>query len=80
MHKPDIETLVRECLSQVLKRPIQAGTAVAREDDGSWDSLRHVELVFLLEERTGIRFTQEEITGIRDSQDIVHLVAGKHGP
>ncbi len=79
MPDPDVETLVRECLSQVLKRQIDAGMPVERQDDGNWDSLRHVELIFMLEDRTGFRFTEEEITGIRNSNDIIHLVAGKHG-
>ena len=75
----NIETLVSECLSQVLRRQIDAGMLIERQDDGDWDSLRHVELIFMLEDRTGIRFTEEEITGINNSNDIIHLVAGKHG-
>lgn len=79
MPDPDVETLVRECLSLVLKRQIDAGTSVERQNDGDWDSLRHVELIFMLEDRADIRFTEDESTGIQSLNDIVRLVADKHG-
>ncbi len=78
MPEGEIDTLVRECLSLVLGRPVDADTPLDRRHDADWDSLRHVELIFMLEDRTGMRFTEAESTGLQSVDDIVALIRSRH--
>jgi len=79
MHDNDTRILVNECLSLVLRRTGEIDGNVERQNNSDWDSLKHVELIFMIEDRTGIRFTQEEIAGIKNTDDIVRIVETKNG-
>lgn len=46
-------------------------------DEGLWDSLKKVEIIFALEDEFGITFEQEEIAGIKTPQDILAIVESK---
>jgi|HigsolmetaAR203D_1030402.scaffolds.fasta_scaffold00453_31 acyl carrier protein len=51
-----------------------------REEVAAWDSLKHLEIIFVLEEEFGIRISAEQAADIRGSQDLVDLVEGsRHG-
>jgi acyl carrier protein len=43
-------------------------------DDPDWDSLRHVELVFALEDTLGIRFDENEIPTLLSLETIADSV------
>ncbi len=73
----DMKSLVLECLSTVLNKEITSD--IKRESLDEWDSLRHVELIFMLEDRTGLRFTEDEISGITSTSDIADLISIKNG-
>ena len=45
----------------------------------AWDSLRHIELLLLVEEALGTPFTAEEIDSTHRYDDLVRLVARKQG-
>jgi len=79
MHDNDTRILVNECLSLFLRRTGEIDGNVERQNNSDWDSLKHVELIFMMEDRTGIRFTQEEIAGIKNTDDIVRIVETKNG-
>jgi acyl carrier protein len=64
----DVEAGVRRIMSVVLKRPIQPGEAVSRAAERGWDSLRHVELVFSIEDEFGVSFDEHELASL-DSLD-----------
>jgi acyl carrier protein len=50
---------VAALLSLALARPVSTETDVSRDDCGDWDSLKHVEFVFMVEDRFGIQFPEE---------------------
>ena len=77
MTRPQIHAAVAELLSITVGRPIALTEAVTRDAEPTWDSLKHVELIFMLEERFGVQFSEEEMAALRSSGDIVHAVEGK---
>jgi acyl carrier protein len=48
----------------------------ARDVDG-WDSLNHVNLMILVEEEFGVRFTTDEVSGLQDVGELKRLLASK---
>jgi acyl carrier protein len=59
MNQEDIESGLLELFSIVLEHPVTS--AVARENEARWDSLKHMQLVFSVEEKFQVQFTEEEI-------------------
>jgi len=55
----DIEKDLVEICSAVLEHPVEA--TVARANDATWDSLRHMQIIFAVEEKYDLQFTEEEI-------------------
>jgi acyl carrier protein len=43
-----------------------------------WDSLRHIEILFAIENAFHVRFTMPEISGLRKLGDIRNLLATKN--
>ena len=68
-----LEEIVRDTLGIVLGRDIAAGDPVVRKEQPDWDSLKHVELVFALEDALGIRFDVDEIGELISVASIAEL-------
>jgi acyl carrier protein len=66
-----LEVTVRETLGVVLGRHIAADDPVCRDRQPDWDSLKHIELVFALEDALGVRFEADEIGDLTDVASIV---------
>jgi len=64
----EVESTIHRVLETLLGRTIRPGENPRRSDEAAWDSLKHVELVFSLEEALGIQFGAEEL-GELDSYD-----------
>jgi acyl carrier protein len=65
---------VHRLLSFVLRRPIREDENPSRATEPGWDSLKHVELVFLIEDHFGMRFREPEIAKLDDARQIERLV------
>jgi acyl carrier protein len=71
---------VRRLLRTILQLPAQDDSALRREDVDAWDSLKHMEIVFALEDRYGVRFDESEFAALDTSAAIAaalqrHLAA-----
>lgn len=77
MTRPQIHTAVAELLSITVGRRITQAESVTRDSEATWDSLKHVELIFMLEERFGIQFSEEEMAALRSSDEIVQAIEEK---
>jgi acyl carrier protein len=64
----------------VLGRHIGPGDPVRRDEQPDWDSLKHIELVFALEDALGVRFETDEIGELADVASIVKLAGRHHAP
>ena len=78
MSPEDIERKVLLVLSAVLKRDFDVGSNVVREQTGGWDSLKHVEIMFALEDEFGLEFSEQELGGLDSTAAIVKAVSEKY--
>jgi len=78
MTDKDIEAKVRELLALVLEKPIPAAQPVSRANEPKWDSLKHVELIFALEDTFGVRFSEQDMAGLDSIQSIVAALGRRH--
>ena len=74
MNRDQVEARVHEVLALVLKLPISPGEPLVRADVPEWDSLSHVEIIYAVEESTGVMFSEEEIASLDGSASIVDAV------
>jgi acyl carrier protein len=69
---------IRELLETALSTPLDAVANPSRDQVDAWDSLTHLELVFLLEERFDARFSEEEIVEMSSLESILAVLKAKH--
>ena len=79
MTRSEIQRAVAELMSISLGRPVVAAESVTRDPDPTWDSLKHVQLILLLEEHFGVQFSEEEMGALRSSDKIVQAIEEKSG-
>jgi acyl carrier protein len=79
MTRIEIQEAVAELLSISLERHVAQAESVTRDSDPNWDSLKHVQLILLLEEHFGLQFSEEEMSALRSSDEIVHAIEEKSG-
>jgi acyl carrier protein len=72
MSAHEIEERVIATVAAVLKSPVTARTM--REACPAWDSLKHIEVVFAVEDEFGLAFTEEELSGIDGAATLVTMV------
>lgn len=69
-----IQARVEELLGLILGRTITNGTLVQRASEPVWDSIKHIELFFALEDAFGVRFGEDELAGLNSIDAIVASV------
>jgi acyl carrier protein len=55
------------------------GGQFVRQTCPDWDSLKHVQIVFALEDAFGVAFSLEELADLNDSETIARYVAERLG-
>lgn len=73
----EVQAAVADLLSISVGRHIAPGELVTRDSEPTWDSLKHVELILMLEEHFGVRFSEEEMVALRTSDEIADAIKGK---
>ncbi len=68
---------VHRLLSFILRRPIGDQENPSRAAEPRWDALKHVELVFLIQDHFGMRLSDKEISELEDALAIESLVHQK---
>lgn len=69
---------LRRVIADALDIPVEQVTeATSVENEEAWDSLRHMIIIFGLEDAFGIRFTDDEITQLVSASKIDEIIAGK---
>jgi acyl carrier protein len=69
---------VRPLLEEVLGVDLGDESDPSRATIDRWDSLAHLEVVFVLEEEFGVRFSEPEIAEMSSLDAIVRVIRGKH--
>jgi acyl carrier protein len=72
----EVKQVIAEILSTTLERPVLENEIVSRQQEGKWDSLKHVEIIFSLESAFNIQFTETEMSELNSSDVILTYVLG----
>lgn len=78
MGRPTIEERVLCVLASILKRDLASDTDATRENTEGWDSLKHVELIFAIEDEFAMEFSEEELGGLDSVSRISSLIRAKN--
>lgn len=70
----DTADRVRELLEVALGKSFDAGANVQREQEEAWDSVKHVELIFLLEDEFDMEFDEETMAQLNSVDSIVAAI------
>ena len=73
-------TRLREILETALAMPLEDVENPSRDELEGWDSLAHIEVVFMVEEEFDVRLSEAEIAAVRSLEDLVEVVRAKHAP
>lgn len=81
MTRETIDDTVRGILATAFNRPVGPGDDMRRADEAAWDSVKHIDILFMLEEELGITFDETEIPALDSVRAIVdhaaaHLAVG----
>lgn len=74
MEHNEIERTVRDVLGTILRQRFEAGAGISRGNTPAWDSLKHIEIMFALEDEFGIEFSEEELASLDSVPKIVDAV------
>lgn len=72
MDRDQIEQVVVKTLSAALKCEVDRNTS--RQNTPQWDSLKHIDAVFTLEEELNLEFSEQEMVEMDSVAKIVELV------
>jgi acyl carrier protein len=78
MDRIQIEQTVLAVLVTILKRQFHDRADITRQNTPSWDSLKHIEIMFALEDELGAEFSEEELVMLDSATKIVDAVLAKH--
>jgi acyl carrier protein len=67
----DLNQDVLRLLGYILGRKIEAHENPSRTAEPNWDSLKHIELMFLLEDELGVRLSETAMVDMQDAEGIV---------
>jgi acyl carrier protein len=77
MDRITIEKTVLTVLEAVLKQPFKLGLDINRQNTPSWDSLKHIEIIFALEDELGVNFLEDELADLDSVEKIVASIHKK---
>lgn len=70
----ELQTGVAQLLARILKMPPPVSGDVRRLDVPQWDSLKHAEIVFAVEDQYDVRFAEDEFAAMSSASAIAALV------
>jgi acyl carrier protein len=74
--REQLEARVVRTISRALKTQVKSNST--RDNTPCWDSLRHIEVVFSLEDELGLEFSELEQPRLLAVQSIVDVVMSRH--
>ena len=78
VNSKSVESIVLDVFFTVLKRKVDINDS--RLTVSEWDSLKHIEIIFALEDELGIQFNEEEIAQLNDVTKIIKIASAKYAP
>lgn len=78
MANNEIEARLNAVLSSVLNLDVGVVKEPSRKSLPAWDSLKHVEIMFAVEDEFSVQFSEEELNALDSAQKIVEALRQKH--
>ncbi|MHB8544095.1 MAG: acyl carrier protein [Leptospirales bacterium] len=78
MNRNEIEQVTRTVLSTILNRQFEPGLTITRENTPEWDSLKHIEIMFALEDELGVSFSEDELVELDTVNKMIDAVEAKY--
>jgi acyl carrier protein len=78
MNRNQIEQIVTTVLSTILQRQFETGAEITRKNTPNWDSLKHMEIMFALEDELNIEFSEEALAELDSADKIIDAVLIRH--
>lgn len=69
---------VRHIFCSILNDEFLGVDVIHREDTPGWDSLKHVELIFALEDEFDLQFTAAELEELKSEAEVLAKVESVH--
>jgi acyl carrier protein len=76
MNRQQLETIVLATLAVILKCELSLDSS--RKNTDQWDSLKHIEVIFALEDEFNIQFSEEEMGKLDSVSKIIEKVLAYH--
>lgn len=76
MVRQQVQDVVVAALATVLKCEIDLDTS--RSNNPKWDSLKHIEIIFAVEDELDLEFSEEELASLNSVRQIVDLAMSRH--
>ena len=77
MKRNEIELLLTQIFSVLLKREVMTGEVIDRSSEPNWDSLLHLDLIMTVESEFNIQLSVDEIEKCI-SKDSLAQILGEH--
>lgn len=74
MNRIQIEQTILAVLVTVLKQKFDSSSDITRKHVANWDSLKHIEIMFALEDELSVVFSEQELSDLDGFQKIVEAV------
>jgi acyl carrier protein len=78
MDRKQIEIVVLTVIEAVLKLEVNPDSS--RRNTPQWDSLKHIEIAFAVEDELGIQFSEGDLIQITSVATIVDLALARYAP
>jgi acyl carrier protein len=69
---------IRDILAAALERTIAPGENVTRVMEPKWDSLKHMEIVFSIEDAFDLQYHEDELASLNSLAALVESVERRH--
>jgi acyl carrier protein len=76
MNRQQVENIVLDVLAAILKCQVSGETS--RENTPQWDSLKHIEIMFSVEDEFGLQFSEAELAEMDSVDRIVERAMKKN--
>ena len=80
MARDDTEARIRRLIAMVLQNDLPGDVPLARDRVAEWDSLKHVEILFALEDEFGVRFDEDELARLDSLESLTDSVERHRAP
>lgn len=78
MNREQIQALVADTVATVLQCAPADLAQASRAELPAWDSLKHVEILFALEDALGVEFSEDEMAGLDSVPRLVDAIVQRH--